>query len=347
MLNQKVFLKELYRWADEHPRPMPWRDERDAYKIWVSEIMLQQTQVEQARPYFLAFMADFPRVSDLAAATEQAVLKRWQGLGYNSRARNLHHAAKQVVEQYKGVFPSEYAEILELKGIGPYTAAAIASFAFSKPFPVIDTNVVRILARLIGLVQPINSAESQRVIKERLGQFFDQNDPARFNQAIMDFGALQCAPRKPNCEICPFSVHCQAYLVGLVEQIPKKAQKAERKRIDFFYLVISHNGGLYLRQRTGDGVWKGMYEFAEGEIKTAQIGDEIPIPGGFGKVLAVSKQYQQVLTHRLVYATFCLVKPAKAWLPTPELIHARKENIKKNYPIPNIIDKYLTNFEIP
>lgn len=345
----RSFAEEIYRWSEEHPRPMPWRQERDPYKIWISEIMLQQTRVEQVVGFYQRFLARFPDVQSLAAAAEPEVLKYWEGLGYNSRARNLHYAAKQVVEQYGGVFPATAAGLLALKGIGPYAAAAIASFAYGEPVAVLDTNVYRVAARLNGFAEPLQSPRLREVVQIWLGQVFDPTAPARFNQAIMDFGALQCLPRLPQCRSCPLAQQCRAYREGATELYPVKAVKTARKTLELFYFVICTPMGLLMRQRTQPDVWKGLYEFetADKSFMNAQVGQVITAPQGSLQVLAAPVQQRQTLTHRFVVAHFIVVKPLHDLSIGAGYFLASLTEIKKKYAVPGVIRAFLANFEIP
>jgi A/G-specific adenine glycosylase len=341
------FSTSLYRWAEEHPRPMPWRKETDPYKIWISEMMLQQTRVEQVIGYYQRFLAHFPDVQTLANATEQAVLKQWEGLGYNSRARNLHRAAKQIIDTYQGVFPHTAKELKQLKGIGPYASSAIASFAFGEAVPVIDANVYRIAARITAMPEMVGTPAAEMRVRAWLDQVFDQKQPAQFNQAIMDFGALQCLPRKPLCTTCPFNIVCQANAEQTVALYPVKAPKTKRLELKLNYLVIMTPKGLVLRQRTNDEVWKGMYEFAEGELTHIHLAEGKVFKNALGcfKVLRPAVVLRQTLTHRLVEASFLVVEAAQNWLPPAGYQVATKQQIKKNFAVPGVIRNFLANFD--
>ena len=351
MFGSKDFYPVLYRWSQEHPRPMPWRGEQNAYKVWISEIMLQQTRVEQVVEYFRAFMQAFPSIQHLASASEQAVLKQWEGLGYNSRARNLHFAAKQVMDEMGGVFPSNYADILKLKGIGPYTAAAIASFAFGEAKPVLDTNVMRILTRLFSIETAIDLTETKEKVNELLAQLFDELNPARFNQAIMDFGAMQCLPRLPLCQTCPMESKCLGRTQGIENLLPIKAIKRPRKKVVFAFLVVENAGEIYLTQRTKADIWEGMFTFPEGgdilEISQLKIGDWLSIGANRLKLNHISPIFKQILTHREVEAVFLKLEPENTWTAAQSWIPVSIESMKKNYPMPKIIRNYLSNFDIP
>ena len=251
----------LINWYELHKRALPWRETADPYLIWVSEIILQQTRVAQGLDYFLRFTERFPSVQALAEAEEGEVLKYWQGLGYYSRARNLHAAAKAVVERFGGQFPHRYEEVLSLKGIGAYTAAAIVSFAWGAPYPVVDGNVYRVLARLFDIDTPIDSSEGKKLFMELAGHLLDPHRAGLHNQAIMELGALQCVPRHPDCTACPLVNRCVAYAAGKVEERPVKSHKTKTRDRYFHYLYLIYNGETWLRRRPAGDIWEGLYEF--------------------------------------------------------------------------------------
>ena len=252
----------LLSWYPRHHRDLPWRHTRDPYAIWLSEVILQQTRVAQGLPYYETFLAAYPTVQALAAAPEAAVLRYWQGLGYYSRARNMHRTAQQVVADYGGKFPGTYAELLKLRGIGPYTAAAIASFAFDEAVAVLDGNVYRVLARVFGLHADIAAPSSRKEFQALADQHIPVAAPADFNQAIMEFGAIQCTPAKPDCLFCPLQSPCWAFQHGQVALLPVKSKaKASRTRY-FHYFVLRHGAQTYLRERREKDIWQGLYDFA-------------------------------------------------------------------------------------
>lgn len=256
------FAKNLIPWYLRNKRALPWRTTRDPYRIWLSEIMLQQTRVAQGLPYYLKFIEAYPTVNDLAAAPESEVLKLWQGLGYYSRARNLHATAKIVSNEMNGIFPNNYKGLLKLKGVGDYTASAIASICFNQPEAVVDGNVFRVLSRVFGISTPINSTNGQKQFKELAQQLIDKNEPGTFNQAIMEFGARHCVPQNPDCESCIFNHHCAAFQTKMVDKLPVKIKAKPIKKRYFNYLVvISKNEKTFLQQRLGKGIWHKLYEF--------------------------------------------------------------------------------------
>jgi A/G-specific adenine glycosylase len=309
--------------------------------------MLQQTRVEQAIPFFNRFIDQFPTVQHLADAQEQLVLKNWEGLGYNSRARNLHFAAKTVVNELGGVFPSTADGLIKLKGIGSYTSAAIASFAFGESIVVVDINVLRVFARILGITDPIDMPKTKIEIEKALDTVFDKAAPARFNQAIMDFGALQCTTKQPNCETCPFSADCVANAHGQQHLIPTKTAKKARKAIVFHYAVIHTDGCVYLRQRTDADIWAGMWEFPEGE-NMAEIlpGQNIELFGCDFFLVAKSEPHKQTLTHRFVTAYFYTLHSDKYVVAPEDWVMVSIPDIKKNYSVPGVIRNFLHTFDI-
>ena len=234
----KHFSEKIIAWYDQNKRDLPWRNTKDAYLIWLSEIILQQTRVDQGMDYYLKFAKEFPTVKHLAKADNEKVMKLWQGLGYYSRARNLHTTAKIISEKYHGKFPDEYSDILSLKGVGNYTAAAIASFAFNKPYAVVDGNVYRVLARVFGIESPIDSTQGKKEFETLATELLDRKKPASHNQAIMELGALQCKPVNPDCSICALNTMCFAYSKKRINELPVKAKKTKVRNRYFNYIVL-------------------------------------------------------------------------------------------------------------
>lgn len=256
------FSKILNSWYSANKRSLPWRETNNAYFIWLSEIILQQTQVSQGLPYYEAFIKQFPTIFELASANESEVLKLWQGLGYYSRARNLHFTAKHIVDAFNGEFPNNYKELLKLKGVGDYTASAIASICFNEVTAVVDGNVYRVLSRYFGIDTPINSTKGIKEFKALAQELIDAKDPATFNQAIMEFGATQCRPKKPDCMFCPFQESCVAYNKGEVDALPVKLKKLKVKQRYFNFLVfLSGDKKTILEKREGKGIWQNLYQF--------------------------------------------------------------------------------------
>ncbi len=254
--------KQLLDWYEVYKRDFPWRKTKDPYHIWLSEVIMQQTRTQQGLPYYRAFVETYPTVHDLAAAPEEAVLKLWQGLGYYSRARNLHATARYISRELGGLFPSDFDTLKTLKGVGDYTASAIASIAFGVKQAVVDGNVYRVYARFFGIDLPINSSPAFKHFKEIAQKALPSSDPGTFNQAVMELGALQCVPQQPECSICPLQSACKAYALQQVAQLPIKERKIKIKKRFFHYLVFdSGDKKKYLQQRTAKGIWHKLYEF--------------------------------------------------------------------------------------
>lgn len=256
------FSKTLIKWYLQNKRDLPWRNTTNPYHIWLSEIMLQQTRVAQGLPYFLSFTSSFPTVFDLAKADEEQVLKLWQGLGYYSRARNLHGTAKYIASELNGIFPNNYNDLLKLKGVGEYTAAAIASFSHNEVVPVVDGNVFRVLSRYFDIETDIASNSAKKEFTALANELIPKNNPAIFNQAIMEFGALQCVPKNPNCEICVLNSGCLALKYDKVNELPVKLKKTKVRNRYFHYLIFSdENRDVIIRKRVEKGIWHNLYEF--------------------------------------------------------------------------------------
>ncbi|SHL89123.1 A/G-specific adenine glycosylase [Flavobacterium xinjiangense] len=256
------FSNVLIKWYLQNKRDLPWRNTTNPYPIWLSEIMLQQTRVAQGMPYFLSFTTAFPTVFDLAAANEESVLKLWQGLGYYSRARNLHKTAQYIASDLAGIFPDNYSDLLKLKGVGEYTAAAIASFSYNEAVPVVDGNVFRVLSRYFDIETDIAQASAKKEFAALAFELMPKDNPATFNQAIMEFGALQCVPKSPNCGICVFNESCAALQKKKVDQLPVKSKKVKVRNRYFNYLVVAdENDNTIIQKRTDKGIWHNLYEF--------------------------------------------------------------------------------------
>lgn len=270
------FSNSLVQWYLQNKRDLPWRDTTNPYFIWLSEIMLQQTRVAQGLPYFMAFTEAFPTVFDLANAEEEQVLKLWQGLGYYSRARNLHATGKYITNELNGVFPDNYTELLKLKGVGEYTAAAIASFSFNEPVAVLDGNVYRVLSRYFNMDDDISDAKTKKVFQALAQEVLLKDKPALFNQAIMEFGALQCVPKNPDCQNCIFSSSCGALQHKKVGQLPVKSKKTKVTNKYFNYLVLQDIANQYvIQKREGKGIWENLYEFPLLETTVLMEPDEV------------------------------------------------------------------------
>ncbi len=305
---EKEFARLLIEWYHEHKRDLPWRNTNDPYLIWISEIILQQTRVAQCYAYYQRFIERFPNLESLAAAEENEVLKYWQGLGYYSRARNLHQAAISV----NGVFPVKYEDILKLKGVGTYTAAAICSFAYNQPHAVVDGNVYRVLSRFFGINEPIDSGKGKKIFASLAHDLLDKIQPALYNQAIMDFGALQCTPLSPDCTVCPFKNRCFAFNHNMVSSLPIKQNKTKTSERFFYYLLIRDNGNIYLNKRTENDIWKNLYELPLIESNTALAVDDFIRKQEFASIfkensvvnVRLLNKTKHVLSHRIIYADF-------------------------------------------
>ena len=337
-------------WNLEHnQRSLPWKNEKDPYRIWLSEIILQQTRVEQGRAYYEKFIHEFPSIDALAAAPEKKVFKNWEGLGYYSRCRNLIDTAKKIANEYDGRFPSDYDSILSLKGVGSYTAAAIASFAFHLPYPVVDGNVQRILSRYFGITTGFDSANGKKIYYQLAGALLDKSQPAAFNQGIMDLGAIVCKPQNPKCSICPLNLHCMAFKHGWISALPVRKKKPEKKERWFLYFLIeTHDGQVYIRRRTEKDIWKNLYEFPLVEFQSP-IGDrhkEFPadsknfLGGHSYSTGKISKVYKQELTHQTIYSRFFPIRIKKPLSHLDEYLLINKKLIS-SYPFPRLINQFL------
>ena len=319
------FTSTLLQWYRANGRQLPWRETRDPYAIWLSEIILQQTRIEQGLPYWQRFMRRWPTVEALAAAAEDDVLKEWQGLGYYSRARNLHFAAQQVVAG--GGFPTTLEGILQLKGVGDYTAAAIGSFAFGLPAAVVDGNVYRVLARHYGIGTPINSSEGKKEFAALAQQLLPASQAALFNQAMMDFGATQCTPTSPRCDFCPLQESCTALREGRIDQLPVKLKKLAVKERRLLYIYIRYKGMTALRRRPAGDIWQGLYE--------PWLAERIP-----AGALPVRLGVKHVLTHRILYADFYLWEPEEQ-PALPDGYFWTEEAQLEQYAVPRLVDILL------
>ncbi|WP_051295804.1 A/G-specific adenine glycosylase [Eisenibacter elegans] len=301
------FTALLLDWFEANQRDLPWRHTHDAYHIWLSEIILQQTRVQQGLPYYERFVSAYPTIQDLAQAPEQEVLRLWQGLGYYSRARNMHAAARYIWEELGGQFPDNYQALLQLKGVGKYTAAAIAAFAFGEPVAVVDGNVYRVLSRVFGIETDIAQSNAHQVFAAVAQAHLPPTDAARYNQALMEFGALHCTPAKPNCLFCPMQAECVAFAKGWQQKLPIKTKKITQKTRYFHYLVWEFEGQLALRERQDKDVWQGLYDFALYEHPQRQTPEEVLAhiaPPSLATLQSRSKVYKHLLTHQKIYAQF-------------------------------------------
>lgn len=302
--------KEIIKWYKLNKRDLPWRNTTDAYTIWLSEIILQQTRIEQGLPYFNKFLENFPTVKDFAAASEIQVLKLWQGLGYYSRGRNMLFTAKQVINLHKGIFPTRYEQLIKLKGIGEYTAAAISSFSNNEAKAVLDGNVFRVLARYFGVEEPINSTIGKKIFTELAQTLIIDQKPSLYNQAIMEFGALQCKPKLPLCSTCPLQFDCYALKNNKINLLPVKLKKVKVKERWFNYLVGIKDGRILTNQRNAGDIWQQMFDFPLIETTAKVQKDDLNfiqnVKSIFGEEVQVSKivEKKHLLTHQIIYVQF-------------------------------------------
>lgn len=345
------FSRLLLKWYAANKRDLPWRKTNDPYKIWLSEIILQQTRVNQGLPYYLEFIKKFPNVQSLAKANSKTVLKLWQGLGYYSRARNLHQTAKYVVKNLRGKFPSSYSELLKLKGVGEYTASAISSIAYGESRPAVDGNVERVLSRYLALKENIHSPEGKKKYYLLAARYLAHHPPRDFNQAIMDFGALQCVPVNPDCGNCPMRKNCMAYLKNKVTQFPLKKVKPQIKNRYLDYFIINKSGHVYLRKRAAGDIWQSLFDFpvvesgrhlslksllkrtSAREILRHVTASDI---GGEGKV------YLHKLSHQTLNVRFWNVRlPDNEYeLMLPGTVKVSLKSLSR-FPLPKPIERYV------
>ncbi len=342
------FKNKLTYWYSNNKRDLPWRNTQNPYHIWLSEIILQQTQVKQGLPYYDAFIKQYPTVFDLANASEEEVLKLWQGLGYYSRARNLHTTAKHVAFELNGHFPNNYKDLLKLKGVGDYTASAIASIAFNEVAAVVDGNVYRVLSRYFGIKTPTNSTDGIKEFKKLASNLIDKEQPAKFNQAIMEFGATQCKPKNPNCTVCPLNDSCIALQKDMIEFLPVKLKKTTVKTRFFNFLVcIDNNKNTFLEKRTSKGIWQNLYQFPLIESNKSLSSEEFHLLNTEDSVLNNLKFDYSLyntedkvhkLSHQHLYTKFWIIETKE--LPNNSI--AIKEI--KNYPVPVLISSFIEAF---
>ena len=335
-----MFAVSLISWYKKNYRKLPWRNTNEPYIIWVSEIILQQTRVDQGLPYFKNFIEQFPSLASLAKSTEEEVLNQWQGLGYYSRARNMHYTAKYIFTHLDGVFPNEYNELIKLKGIGDYTASAIASFSFNEPKAVIDGNVYRVLSRVFGILNDINSKEGQNRIKNLADSLLPKNEHATYNQAIMEFGALICTPKAPKCETCVVADICYAKEKGKQLSLPIKIKKVKSKTRYFNFLVFQLNDFIVVEKRTDKDIWQHLYQFPLIET-SKEIEDPLALKKLNGDIINL-KKVKHLLTHQVIMASF--------WHISIQTLPEKKSYLKiplsdlHKYPVPKIVENYAKEY---
>lgn len=342
------FTGVIVEWYKANKRDLPWRESSDPYLIWISEIILQQTRVAQGHDYFLRFVKRFPDVRMLAEAEEDEVMKYWQGLGYYSRARNLHAAAKSM----KGVFPKTYAEVRALKGVGEYTAAAVCSFAYDMPYAVVDGNVYRVLSRYFGIDTPIDSTEGKKLFAALADEMLDRKQPALYNQGIMDFGAIQCTPQSPVCLFCPLADGCSALSKGWVAKLPVKRHKTKTTNRYFNYMYIRAGAHTFIRKRTEDDIWKNLFELPLIETSTALSEETFLALPEFRSFLAegeepvvrsVCREVKHVLSHRVIYANFYEVTLPEETASFAEFQKIKEEELEQ-YAVSRLVHAFIEKY---
>ena len=343
--------KTIVDWYKKNKRDLPWRNTKNPYRIWISEIMLQQTRVIQGLDYYLRFLQRFPDIQSLAEAELEEVMKYWQGLGYYSRARNMHEAAKSIHSDFQGVFPRQYEDVLALKGVGSYTAAAIVSFVWNQPYPVIDGNVFRVLGRLFAIDVPYDTGRGKKLYKELAHSLMDPQQAGLHNQAIMEFGALQCVPQNPDCNKCPLQNTCISSLSGIPHHFPIKHHIIKVRKRYFNYFFILLEGNTYLSRRTKKDIWEGLFEFPLIETAYSMEFDEICETEIFKKLFSntgknsfsiASSEIQHVLTHQILHTKFYQVEIRKDNSYLKKYIKVPLGEIE-DYAVPRLIHRFLTN----
>lgn len=354
MPTQSEFATQLLTWHKDIDRGLPWKIDRNPYKTWLSEIIMQQTRVAQGTPYYLKFVAAYPTITDLANAPEADVMKLWQGLGYYSRARNLHHAAKMVRDDFDGEFPTEYKDILSLKGVGNYTAAAIASFAYGKEYAVVDGNVIRVLSRYFGITDAVDHFATQKLINEKAAQLIKGADPAAYNQAIMDFGATYCTPKSPECQSCIFSDDCIAHNKGLVAEIPYKAKKIKKRTRHLHYLIITDSSGnTVIRHRLEKDIWQSLYDYPCMEMESEKQLNKLSIEEYLSSIFRLeitnvkfpTKTYKHILTHQTLFGQFYHVQVDEVHELSKPYLQIERTQVEA-YALPVLLTNHLKDEEL-
>jgi A/G-specific adenine glycosylase len=347
-MNTLHFRKILLSWYGSHKRDLPWRDTSSPYNIWISEIILQQTRINQGIHYYNRFVEKYPDVITLALSAEQEVLKMWQGLGYYSRARNLLFASKQILNDYNGIFPTNSNEIKKLKGVGEYTAAAIASIVFNEPVAAIDGNVYRVLSRIFTIDAPINSGKGKKQFKELANQLIDPKQPGDFNQAIMEFGALQCTPVNPECSICPFQSVCLAFINETVKYFPVKIKSPKVRDRYFNYLVIEQGQSFFFNKRVDQDIWKNLYDFPLLETNHSIEPEKLILSDDWESlfnnekvsITHISEEIIHILSHQRIHARFYHILPNSMKNLPSQYVMINKKDIF-GLPVPKIMETYL------
>ena len=343
------FKNLIIKWYNENRRNLPWRDTDNPYHIWISEVILQQTRVVQGLDFYNRFISTFPTIKDLANADIDRVMKVWQGLGYYTRARNLHAAANQIMDDYDGMLPTTYTELLKIKGLGPYSAGAIASFAFKEVVPAIDGNVYRVLSRIYGMFTSSETSSGKKEFFNLTMELIDKKNPDTFNQALLDFGAIQCIPRNPNCLDCPFNDICYAYRNNLISQLPVKGKKVATRDRFLNYIIIRYKDSTFIQRREGSDIWNSLYEFplieTNKSVELNSLIEEQSWKDLFGKenliILYSSQPIKHLLSHQTLYTKFTIVEINKpSYFLMSNYLKISIPDIQE-YSTPKVIDNFL------
>jgi A/G-specific adenine glycosylase len=345
------FAEEIIEWYQLHKRDLPWRNTDDPYIIWLSEIIMQQTRIEQGTPYFNRFAEKYPTVKQFADAKEEEILKLWQGLGYYSRGRNMHHTAKIVMEEHAGYFPSSYDALIKLKGVGEYTAAAISSFSSNEAKAVVDGNVFRLLSRYFGIDTPINSGKGKKLFTELANELLDKSQAGEFNQAIMEFGSLQCKPKNPNCPACPLQADCEAKKSMRIHELPVKIKSQKSRERFFNYILVLKDDQILLNKRGSGDIWENLYDLplfentslcpAQDLIKSEEF---ISNFGNQVQIKSISKPIKHILSHQKIYASFITIENfSEEFLAKKNWFFANQNELDQ-FAQPKLIFQFLENF---
>lgn len=351
-MGDRYFSDKVVEWYENHFRALPWRETKDPYKIWISEIILQQTRVVQGLPYYLRFIEKYPNVKSLASAKQDEVLRLWQGLGYYSRARNLHKCAKVVVAECKGIFPQTFVDLKKLPGIGDYTAAAIASISFLEPVPVVDGNVYRVLSRVFGIDADIARPQTRKIFFEKASEIIDKNRPDFFNQAVMELGATLCSPTKPDCSNCPVNKFCFANKHEMQDSLPVKSKSKPARKRYFYYFIVKCGQTILLNKRNDKDIWHGLYDFhlveknRSTKIENVMM-DDPNLKQLTSSILSIekSKIYRHILSHQIILARFITIS-----IPNKDAIsveNGRFYSKKKVFELPKpvLINRFLDDYK--
>ncbi len=348
MVKKSDFSVIIIDWYNKNKRYLPWRQTSDPYLIWLSEVILQQTRIDQGTAYYLKFAEKYPNVKKLAKAPENDVLKLWQGLGYYSRARNLHSTAQKISTEYNGIFPDTYIKLLTLKGVGEYTAAAIASIAFNSPHAAVDGNVYRVLSRYFGIKEPIDSSKGKKLFQKLAEDNMDSKQAGTYNQAVMEFGALQCKPKKPDCDECPLNINCIAKQLNEIEQFPVKKGKTKVTNRYFSYLIIKSGQSTFIKKRVENDIWRNLHDFPMIETNkkssTKEVIDQITSLTGT-KSITFEKETdweKHILSHQRIHYRFIYFQIDEENLILPNLIKVNEKDIF-NFAVPKPIERELNN----